>query len=317
MAGDLEDIMPRQARMFVGLLVLWTSAAILLLASPPVLAAQDRSASPGVPLTDGQVQALVERVLDNQRRDDHAIWEYARTERWFTHGNGKDIPDRDVLNRIVPTGNGQARVELEHNGKSADPMDLEKSWAQVEQDLISASRPGTNRSKADAERFSKRRQDEDDAVESINKAFIFHFVGRMDKGGRTIVQLSFEPNPSFRPSSRVGLVFVHTRGTVWVDEPNAQLVRLAAELSDDVTYAAGLIAKVYRGGHLTFEQAEASPGVWLPTHTTYDFDGKKFVFGTLSMHQRIDASDYQRVGPPDQALALVRHEHPSASLNDP
>ena len=69
---------------------------------------------------------------------------------------------------------------------------------------------------------------------------------------------------------------------MWVDEANSQLVRLDAELKDDVTYAAGLIAKVYRGGRLTFEQQEAAPGIVLPTHTTYDFDGKKFVFGTLN-----------------------------------
>lgn len=305
------------ARMIVGLLALAVIAMTRPQPSlPQTAAAQDRSASVGAPLTDGQAQALVQRVLDNQRRDDHAIWEYARTEHWFTRGNGKD-PDRDVLNRIVPTGYGQARVELQRNGKPVDPMDLEKSWAQVEQQLIGASHPVANHSKGDAERFAKRRQEEDDAVESINNAFIFHFVQRVNKDGRAIVELSFAPNPSFKPSSRVGLVFVHTQGTVWVDESNSQLVRLVAELNDDITYAAGLIAKVYRGGHLTFEQQETSPGVWLPTHSTYDFDGKKFVFGTLSLHQRIDASEYLRVGPPDQALALVRREHPNSSIDDP
>jgi hypothetical protein len=303
--------------MMAGLLALAVTAITLPQPSfPQMAAAQDRPTSAGAPLTDGQVQALLQRVLDNQRRDDHAIWEYARTERWFTRGNGKD-PDRDVLNRVVPTGYGQARVELEHDGKPADPMDLEKSWAQVEQQLISSSHPGASHSKGDVERFAKRRQDEDDAVESINKAFIFHFVQRGNKDGRAIVELSFAPNPSFKPSSRVGLVFVHTQGTVWVDESNSQLVRLVATLNDDITYAAGLIAKVYRGGRLTFEQQEASPGIWLPTHSTYDFDGKKFVFGSLSLHQRIDASEYQHVGPPDQALALVRREHPNSSVDDP
>jgi hypothetical protein len=304
--------------MFVVLLAFMAAAVVLprLSCFAPWLGAQDHALSMGTPLTDSQVQALVQRVLDNQRRDDHAIWEYARTEHWLTRSNGRD-PDKDVLNRVVPTGYGQARVELAHDGKPADPMELEKSWAQVEQELIEASHPGAARSKGDSERFSKRRQDEDEAVASIGNAFNFHFVGRKEKDGHAIVQLSFEPNPSFRPSSRVGLVFVHTRGTVWVDESNSQLVRLEAELSDDISYAAGLIAKVYRGGRLTFEQQEASPGIWLPTHTTYDFDGKKFVFGTLSLHQRIDASQYRRVGPPDQALALVRQEHPSAAVDDP
>ena len=302
--------------MIAGLLVLWASSTILLRTSfSPMAAAQDRLAA--VPLNDEQVQALVQRVLDNQRRDDHAIWEYDRTERWFTRGNGKDVPDREVLNRIIPTGSSQARVELEHDGKPVDPMDLERSWAHVEQELMNASHPDPKHSKADADRAAKRKQDTDEAVESINRAFRFHFVKSTNEDGHTIVELSFEPNPKFRSSSRIAMVFAHTRGTVWVDQPNAQLVRLAAELSEDVTYAAGLIAKIYRGGRLNFEQEEVSPGIWLPTHTSYDIEGRKFVFGTVSIHERIDASGYRRLGPPEQALALVRREHPTASVNDP
>ena len=180
--------MSRSARMIVGVLALAVTAIPLLLSFSQIARAQDRPASLGAPLTDAQVQALVLRVLESQRRDDHAVWEFARTEHWFTRGNGKDIQDKDVINRIVPTGYGESRVELQHNGKPADPMDVEKSWARVEQDLNKASQPEAERSKADAERFNKRMQEVDDAVQSIGNAFIFHFVRRTNKDGRAIVE---------------------------------------------------------------------------------------------------------------------------------
>jgi hypothetical protein len=97
----------------------------------------------------------------------------------------------------------------------------------------------------------------------------------------------------------------------WVDESSGELIRAEAELTDDVSWGAGLIAKLYRGGKFTYEQREVAPGLWMPTHYSYDFDGRKFLFSNLNLHERMDISDYARVGPPEEAIAILRREHPS------
>jgi len=62
------------------------------------------------------------------------------------------------------------------------------------------------------------------------------------------------------------------------------------------------------------EQREVAPNVWMPTHYSYDFDGRKFIF-SLNVHERMEYTDYLRVGPPEEALAVIRREHPSIFAN--
>jgi hypothetical protein len=98
-----------------------------------------------------------------------------------------------------------------------------------------------------------------------------------------------------------------TRATLWIDEAAAQMMRLEAELESDLSFGGGLLGKVYRGGRFLMEQAEAAPGIWLPTRFEYHLDGRKFVFG-FELNEVTAISGYRRIGPPAEALAAVRHE---------
>ena len=55
------------------------------------------------------------------------------------------------------------------------------------------------------------------------------------------------------------------------------------------------------------EQSEVAPGVWLPTLLTYDVDGRKFLFG-FGIHERTEITNYRRIGPPSQAIEILRNE---------
>ena len=59
--------------------------------------------------------------------------------------------------------------------------------------------------------------------------------------------------------------------------------------------------------HFMQERYEFGPGVWLPTFSEYDFDGRKF-FSQISIHQKTFASNYRRVGTPADAIPLVKAE---------
>ncbi len=101
------------------------------------------------------------------------------------------------------------------------------------------------------------------------------------------------------------------------DESNSQVVRVVARLKDDFSIAGGLIAKIYRGSQAALEQAEVEPGIWEPANYSLDYQGRKFLFGTLSGHERMDASEYRRLGPLEEALATIRREHPSTAASNP
>jgi hypothetical protein len=296
-----------------------TLALLLLAAMVAATAAesaQQGAAQSDPPLSPQRIRGLVEQVLSNQRLGDAAIDQFARTERDVRTDPRKGARS-ETLTRVVPTGTGNFHLLLERDGKPTDPADLQQAWQNLEKALAAAARPDDPQILQARKNYEKRRHEQQALVQEIGKAFRFRWVGRTREDNRTLIVLRFEPIRGYKSSLLYGKLFAHTRGTVWVDEATNNLVRLEAELSDNVSFGGGILAKVYRGGRFTVQEAEVAPGVWLPTHYTYDFDGRK-LFLAANVHRRIDISDYRRVGSPQQALAVIRREHPgAATVRDP
>jgi len=269
---------------------------------------QDEGPHSETPLTAPQIQNLVDRAIENQRRNDLLLDQYARTERSLFHGSAKE-PERNVVCRVIPAGDGIIRVELERDGKTSDAAFIEGQWHGAVQALL-AEAHGRDPHVANFFETGRHRHERAGMVTAIGKAFLFQWAGRASINGRTVVELNFVPDPTYRSVARFAILYAHSRGTAWVDESSGQLIRAEAKLTDDVSWGAGIIAKLYRGGQFTFEQREVEPGVWMPAHYSYDFDGRKFLF-SLNVHERMEYTDYVRVGPPEEAIAVIRREHPS------
>jgi len=308
--------MRHRAQVGFSLLAILAAGMTLSAAWPSAWPANDADPDEGkhseTPLTAQQIQTLVNRAIENQRRNDLMLDEYARTEHSVFHGTGKDS-NRDVVCRVIPAGEGVIHVELERDGKMRDAGYLEQQWHGAVQALV-AEAHGRDPHVANFFETARRRHERADMVSAIGKAFIFRWAGRVSMHGRSVVKLDFTPDPTYRSSARFAIVYAHSRGTAWVDESSAQLLRAQAELTDDVTWGGGIIAKLYRGGQFTFEQREVAPGLWMASHYSYDFDGRKFLF-SLGIHEQMEYSEYLRVGPPEEALSVIRREHPSIFVN--
>lgn len=269
---------------------------------------QDEGKRSETPLTAQEIHNLVQRAVENQRHNDVLLDEYARTEHSLFHGNAKE-PEKDNICRVIPAGDGIIRVELQRDGKTSDAAYLDQQWHGVAQALLAES-SGREPHVGNFYYRERHEHERSEMIIAIGQAFIFRWAGRLSVDGRSVIKLNFEPDPTYRSSARFAALYAHSRGTAWVDESSGELMRADAELTDDVSWGAGIIAKLYRGGKFTYEQHEVAAGVWLPTRYAYDFDGRKFLFN-LALHQRMDISDYKRVGRPEEALSVIRSEHPS------
>jgi hypothetical protein len=269
-------------------------------------AAQDRS-----PLTPQQIHALVLRATANQHKNDAALDAYERTERVITRE--RDGRMHDVLSRVVPHGDtGNLHVELERDGMPTASAALAAQWSGVAAALAGYSHADDPRFKLDREKAAKRDAERTEMEDAIAAAFIFHWVGRKTEGDRDLIELSFDPDPAYKPTGHFASIYQHVRGTAWIDESNAQVVRVDAGLFEEVSFVGGIVAKLYPGATCNIEQNEVAPGVWFPTHYGIQLDGRKFLVGNLSMHQVVDVSAYRRVGPPQEALAIIRSDPPGS-----
>ncbi len=266
-------------------------------------------------LTGEQIRTLIDRVIAQQHRDDAALGEYERREHRIQRTEKRAAqPEEDKLYRVVPTGTGTLRLVLEERAVPVSPEYYRYELRELEKSLLNALDPNAPKQRQAIQKWNTRVRERAEAVEDVRHAFLFTWLGRETRDGRTLVKLRLDPNPAYRPRSRTTELFVHARVMAWIDPEVAHLTRLEAELVRDISFGGGWLGKVYRGGRFVLEQMEVAPGVWLPKDSAYDLKGRKFLFGS-ELHETVEASGYRHIGPPETALATIRQELKQAAAS--
>ncbi len=281
----------------------------LNVASEQELREQNRpSATAGQGPSDAEIQARAQKLIDNQHRNDDALEQYERIERHVDRTGG-DTPRvlEDRTYRVVPTGTGTMKLLLKDAGKAADPADYHRqliAWRDLLEVML---RPDDPRTKSAYEKWQKKKQDRKDIVDAARNAFLTKWTGQESRNGRLCDVFQVDPNPDFHPHSIAQDVLTRVAARIWVDHATDQLVRGEARVIRDLSFGGGILGKLYRGGVFSLDQAEATPGVWLPIRSQYDFTARKFLF-SFEEHQYIEFSQYRRDGSPNQCLTLVQNE---------
>src|ERR1700681_4827881 len=249
---------------------------------------------------------LFDRVVENQKKSDAAMDLYERLERVEIHKvNGENQSTEVKGSRVVPAGTGAAHLPVGPDGKVSDQNAYRAELEKLERALVWAVETG--RTQRDAyEKIAKKRRERDDLIGAARAAFLFTLIGSERRDGHVLLKYRMDPNPAFKPTSRATSIYPRVRGTVWIDEASGELARIEGEVMDDISLGL-FLAKVYKGSHFMQERYEMVPGLWLPSFSQYDFDGRKFL-ASFSLHERTFYSKYRLVGNPAETLALVRSE---------
>ena len=250
--------------------------------------------------------ALFDRVVENQKKSDAAMDVYERLERVESHKvTGENQSTEVKISRVVPAGTGAAHLPVGPDGKVSDQNAYRAELEKLEKSLVWAAETG--RPQRDAyEKIAKKRREREELIGAARAAFLFTFIGSEQRDGHVLLKYRMDPNPAFKPTSRATSIYQRVRGTVWVDEATGEMARIEGEVTDDISLGL-FLAKVYKGSHFMQERYEMVPGLWLPSFSQYDFDGRKFL-SSFSLHERTFYSHYRRVGAPKEALELVRAE---------
>jgi hypothetical protein len=249
---------------------------------------------------------LLDRVIANEKKDEAALETYERIERLETRKNPNDpVPASVKIARVIPSGTGMDRIPVNGDGNPPDAAAYRARLQGLEHAL--ALLLNNSRSQRDAvERYAKKRKDRDDLIDATRSAFLFTFVRREPRGDRVLAKYEMAPNPAFKPTSRLTSIFTKVHGFVWIDEDAAELARIEGEVTEDISIGL-FLGKIYKGSHFMQERYEVQPGLWQPSFSQYDFDGRK-LFSGFSMHERTFYSNYRYIGPPKEAIEVIRKE---------
>jgi hypothetical protein len=276
----------------------------LLACSSPV-SGQELSQEPPN-FSETEKAAFLDRVIAGTKQDEQALDVYERIERVEIRKNPHDAQPLEVKTaRVFPAGTGVDHIPLGPDARPADAAAYRAELEKLESALLWAS--STGRAQRDAyEKIAKKQKERTEVLDATRTGFIYTFVSRELRGERRLAKYKLEPNPAYKPTSRVTSVFSKVRGFAWIDEETAHIARVEVEVTEDISFGL-FLGKIYKGSHFMQERYEFAPGIWLPSFFEYDFDGRKF-FIPFSAHQRTFYSNYRRIGPPKEALALIRAE---------
>jgi hypothetical protein len=250
--------------------------------------------------------AVFEQVIANQKRVDADLNLYERIERTEIRKTGSDAKPSEVkASRVFPSGTGMSRILLTPDGKPTNEESYRESLEKLETALVWAAQDGPAQKEAYG-RLERKQKERNDLIDATKKAFFFSRIGEETRGNRVLVKYEMTPNPAYKPQTRNEMLFTKVRGTLWVDKETSELAKVEGHVTEDISLAL-FLAKVYRGSYFMQERYELAPGVWLPTYQQYDFDGRKFLL-PFSIHERTFFTDYRRVGPPREAVDVVRNE---------
>jgi hypothetical protein len=291
----------------------------LLPAFAAISMAQEAAAPspPEPPQAQAEKNALLDLVLGNVKKSDQAMNFYERVERVEQRKNAVDQQSGEIkVSRVIPAGTGVDHIPIGPDGKPADRDAYHTELLKLERALSWAADDGHAQHDA-YEKIAKKQKERDDLIDATRIAFIYTFVSTETRAGRVLYKYKMEPNPAYKATTRATSIFAKVRGFVWIDPEAGELARVEGEVTGDITVGL-FLAKVYKGSHFMQERYEMLPGLWMPSFSQYDFDGRK-LFSSISIHERTFYGQYHRIGPPKEALAMIRAELGKAggSVTDP
>lgn len=261
-------------------------------------AARPGAEAPSVPLPD--LHAFLGEVRDRVHTDDFLLDQYTFNEKQTERQLDSDGNVRKVTTSLYevypsPQPGRTYRKLVERDGKRLTPEELAKEDEKQEakEARKTSKLYGEDASKrASAE--SERKLKETRTIEEIFRIFDFQIAGREEIDGRSAIVLSFEPRADAETSTRGARIMKKFAGRAWVDEEDRQLVRVEAQLTDDLSFGFGLLAKLRKGARALIQRRKVNGEIWLPAEARFVGHARVFLVRGLHIDTLSEYSDYRK-----------------------
>ncbi len=120
------------------------------------------------------------------------------------------------------------------------------------------------------------------------------------------VVLDFLPNPQYKPPSLVCQVLTGLQGRIWIDRASKQILRVEGSVIRPVDIGWGMLARVYPGGTVELEQANAGGDRWTFAHLRENVTIREMMVKTVQQHTVMDAADFQLLPAPVDYQHAIR-----------
>ena len=236
------------------------------------------------------LRRAVNGELQAQARD-HTHWMYQIKA---------GAPGKEQAKLVVETPDGDLERLQSLNGQ---PITPEQERREDERIASIVSRPKSH------ERSKQRREQAEDArkTDELFRVLPSAVISSYGERRGELVEILFQPNPNFHPSSHEDAVFHAMAGRIWINQRENRLAEIEGHLIEDVKFAGGLLGHLEKGGEFHVRQSEVTPDHWEITLLHVDMHGKALFFKTISVQENEIRTNYQPV-PDNLTLSQAAEE---------
>ncbi|HEY8563280.1 MAG TPA: hypothetical protein VIL74_23080 [Pyrinomonadaceae bacterium] len=181
---------------------------------------------------------------------------------------------------------------IEKNGQPLSQSEQEKEDKDVEKQVAEIEGKIAKKEKRAAKSSAKTPDEENRRITLSDalKGSLLVNPRRERFRGRDVIVFDYEPNPQFKPQTRLEKLFAFCNGAVWVDSNSKQVVRLEAFLTQS---AGNFIGKVKRGASFSLENELVNEEIWLPSRADINLS-VKILFAGINVNNLIKYGDYSK-----------------------
>jgi len=199
----------------------------------------------------------------------------------------------DTLREIVETRDGTVARLIQRNGQPLTAAD------------DAGERDRLNAEIADPDAFFKHhkrdkatREDVKALIELLPQAMINTYAPGQPQlpnmEGPQVV-LDFHPDPTFHPPTMTADLLTGIEGRVWIDARSHCMIRVEAHVLHAVNFGFGVVAKIFPGGTVEFEQIRAVGDRWAYSHLEEHITTRLLLVKTLPENAVMTSFDFRPV----------------------
>ncbi len=128
------------------------------------------------------------------------------------------------------------------------------------------------------------------------------------------VVIDFRPNPAFHPPTMVAELLTGLKGRAWIDARTGTMTRIEGEVVRPVNFGWGVVARVYPGGRMEFEQTLVDDKRWAYSRLDMNVTVREIMLHTVNEKTKMSAWNFQLLPSPlpyqDAVHALLARHVP-------
>ena len=246
---------------------------------------------------------FLQEVRKHLRSDRLLLSQYTYTARTTEReldakGNTKKT-DVEVYEVYPSLEEGETHERLiERNGKPVDPKELAKKDREHEKKAAERARKlereGTSEREKRLAKEAEERRKEDEAIDEMFRLYQIEMLGREELEEHSTIVLRFAPRPDFQTRTDSGKILKKLAGRAWINESDHELIRIEAELIDNLSFGMGVLARLNKGAKAYFQRRRVNGEIWLPAEARFTGTGRLLLLKGLRVDQSMEFSDYRK-----------------------